>query len=266
MDADRYLERIGVDPERVMRSDHETLGRLQRAHALSVPFETLSIPGDPHGDRWGEGVTLAPEALYRKVVERRRGGFCYELNGLFGSLLRELGFDCDRLAGMMLDDDGTARPPANHLTTLVDLDRRYVVDVGMGGPRPRDPVPLDGSTVEGGDGVAWRVVRSDRPDTDSLVRFRPPGEDWRDRFVFDTTPRTMSYVQATCDYLQTAPESPFTGSPVVVRSTPTGYLKLRTDEFVTVSDGDRTREPVSPGAWYDHLTTEFGVPVEGQTP
>jgi N-hydroxyarylamine O-acetyltransferase len=266
MDADRYLDRIGVEPASVGSLDHETLTRLQRAHVLSVPFETLSITGDPHGDRWGGGVSLDRADLYRKVVDERRGGFCYELNGLFGSLLGELGFDRDRLAGLVLDDDGAARPPANHLTTLVSLDRSYVVDVGMGGPRPRAPVPLDGTAVAGDDGVAWRVEPSDRPDADYLLRYRPPGDDWQDRFVFDTAPRELSYVRATCDYLQTAPESPFTGDPVVIRSTPTGYRKLTPDELVVVSDGEEVeRREVDPEAWYDRLESEFGVPLADRT-
>src|SRR4051812_10193641 len=89
LDVHAYLERIRyhgpLDPTA------ETLRRLQVAHLLSVPFENLSI-------HWGEPIELDDEALFEKIVVRRRGGFCYELNGLFATLLRALGFDVAMLS------------------------------------------------------------------------------------------------------------------------------------------------------------------------
>jgi N-hydroxyarylamine O-acetyltransferase len=185
---DDYLARIGLDPTEVRRSDagnaaasttesagspdYETLERLQRAHVTTVPFETLAVTGDPFGPREGEGVTLTLPHLYDKIAVRERGGFCFELNGLFGWLLGELGFDSARIAAGMLSDDGDPRPPANHHAHLVSLDRPYVVDVGCGVPTMRRPLPLDGTACEDSAGVRWRAVESERPDADYLTQYR----------------------------------------------------------------------------------------------
>jgi len=254
-DPDSYLARIGLDPGAVATPDRDALQRLQRAHVTSVPFETLAITGDPHGDRAGEGVTLTLPHLYEKIVERERGGFCFELNGLFGWLLAALGFDVDRVAARV--DDA---PPANHHSHLVHLDRTYVVDVGLGGTRLRRPLPLDGTSVSDSAGITWRVVRSERPDVDYVVAARDPGEDaWSDRYVLDATPRPLSYFEATCDYLGTAPESPFTGDPSVSLATEEGRKKLAPETLTRFVDGTERVEPVDPGEWYDVLEAEFGV-------
>lgn len=258
-DPGAYLARIGLDPDDFGGADFETLERLQRAHVSAVPFETLAITGDPHGDHEGEGVTLTLPHLYEKLVERERGGYCFELNGLFGWLLRELGFDVDRVAARVDDT-----PPANHHTHLVHLDRTYVVDVGLGGSPLRLPLPLDGPVREDSTGTAWRVVGRDRPGVDHAVQRRPPGDDeWTERYVLDAEPRTLSYFEATCDYLGTAPDSPFTGDPVVSVATERGYEKLEPATLTRVERGEQEEEPVAPGEWHAVLEDEFGLTFSG---
>lgn len=263
MDATSYLDRIGVDPAGVTVGavDRDTVARLQHAHVRAVPFENLAIVGDPFDDAAdGEGVVLDLPHVYEKVVERRLGGYCFELNGLFGWLLAELGVDTHRIAARVVGDDGTGRPPANHHTNVVAFDRRYLVDVGMGIPTMRRPLPVDGEIVTDVAGVAWRVVESDRPDETHLTQYRRPGaDDWQDRYLFTDVPRDLRYFEATCDYLQTAPESPFTGDPVVSIATETGHLKLKRDTLVRYDGSDRSEEPVAPADWHDVLGREFGL-------
>lgn len=263
MDPGRYLARIGLDPDRAWPPTYETLATLQRAHVTSVPFETLAITGPPEEPPAGEGVTLAVPDLYEKLVERGRGGFCYELNGLFGWLLAELGFEVDRLAAAVLGEDGTPRPPANHHALGVALEAPYLVDVGLGTPKVRGPIPIDGGTGPDSAGVAWRVVESDRPDADYLARACEPGSEWADRYVFTTTPRDLDYFTATCEYLTTAPESPFTGDPSVNVATDRGSKRLTADALVEVIDGEERETPVGPGEWLDVLEREFGIAYPG---
>ncbi|WP_439027255.1 arylamine N-acetyltransferase family protein [Haloarchaeobius sp. DT45] len=275
MDPSQYLDRLGVDPATVEDPDLTTLARIQRAHVTTIPFENLSITGHPHRDEPGAGVTLALPALYEKVVDRRRGGFCFELNGLFGWLLGELGYDRDRVASMMLSDDGDPSPPANHHTNVVTVDRRrYVVDVGMGIPVLREPLPIDGEELTDEIGVQWRVAESDRPDADYVTQYRKPdanaesdGESdaesdeggWNNRYVFRDVPRKLSFFEATCEYLATAPESTFTGDPVVTIATDDGHRKL-TAETVSRSWGAEMEEEAVPTAeWDDVLQAEFGL-------
>ena len=262
MDACHYLDRIGVDPDGVA-VDHESLGRLQRAHVEAVPFENLSIVGDPVGAERGDGVTLDPDALYEKVVARERGGYCFELNGLFHGLLRAVGFRAERVAACVLDEDGSVGTPANHHTNLVDLDRRYIVDVGLAVPPLRRPLPLDGEVRTDAAGTGWRVVESERPDADYLTQCREPGGEWTDRYVLRDRPRELSYFRASCDYLSTAPESPFTGDPVVTVATPDGYKKLGRETLTTTSGAETSEREVAEDEWHDVLEAEFGVRVDG---
>ena len=258
MDRSRYLERIGVDPAAVSTPDRDTLERLQRAHVTGVPFENLAIVGHPSSDDRGQGVDLERPALYEKLVERRRGGFCYELNGLFNWLLAEVGYDVDRVVGAVLQD-GEPLPPANHLTSIVHLDQPYVADVGLGVPPMRQPTPMDGTARRDEAGVAWRVVESDRPDADYLTQYRVGEDPWSDRYVFRTEPRPLSYVEATCEYLTSAPESPFTGEPVVSIATGDGYAKLTRDSVERLVDGTVETADVAPAEWDDRLTETFGL-------
>lgn len=261
MDRDSYLDRIGVDPETVPDDGtpgFETLARLQRAHVRSVPFETLAVNGDPYADAAGRGVSLALPDLYEKVVERERGGFCFELNGLFGWLLADIGYDADRVAARVVGDDGS-RPPANHHTHLVRLDRPYLVDVGLGSEALRQPTPLDGTAVTDAAGIDWRVAESDRPNGDYALEYRPPGGAWDERYFFRTTPRTLAHFQATCEYLATDPESAFVGDPVLTISTDDGYLKLNPGTLTRWSRGETTERSVTAEEWPDLLAAAFGV-------
>lgn len=262
MDYARYLERIGLSPDEEFAGP-SGLERLQRAHVTTVPFENLSIVGDPFAAESGAGVTLELEALYAKIVDRRRGGFCYELNGLFGWLLEELGYSVDRLAAMVVGEDGDVQPPANHHTNLVSINGAYIVDVGVAIPTIRRPIPLGRAPVRDETGTEWRIVESDRPDTDYLTQFRnEENAEWTDRYYFETTPRDLSYFRASCDFLQSAPESPFTGEPMITIGTASGHRKLTKDTFSDSQHADASGEPVPPEEWSEVLARKFGIELE----
>jgi N-hydroxyarylamine O-acetyltransferase len=256
-DTTAYLSRIGVEPDAV-RPDLDTLARLQRAHVTTVPFETFSINGDPFSSRTGGGVSLSLPRLYEKVVEGERGGFCFELNGLFGWLLGELGFEVTRLSARMVS---AIELPANHHPLLVTLDRAYLVDVGMGQPMLRRPLPLDTAESVPPDetGVQWRLAESDRPDAEYLLQYGGDEEAWQDRYVFDTTPRSLNYFTATCDYLQSAPESGFVGRPTVTRATEDGSVKLTPETFSVTRGSETDERAVGAESYHDLLAEAFGV-------
>jgi N-hydroxyarylamine O-acetyltransferase len=259
MDPDRYLDRIGVHLGEVESPDRPTLERLQRAHVTTVPFETLSVTGDPYGDREGEGVTLSLPHLYEKLVERERGGFCFELNGLLGWLLADLGFEVTRVAGRVVS---SVELPANHHPLLVGLDRDYLVDVGMGTPMLRRPIAIGEGVGPDEAGIEWRIVESDRSDEEYLLRCRGADGEWEDRYVFDTTPRDLSYFEATCDYLATAPESGFTGDPVLALATDDGHVKLSPETFTRVRGEVSEERLVEEAAFRDRLEETFGIGID----
>src|SRR5262245_26488069 len=140
MDVAAYLDRIGyrgaVDPTA------ETMRAIHRAHMLAVPFENLDIA-------LGRPIELSLPAFYDKIVVRRRGGFCYELNGLFGWLLGELGFSVVTLSARVFNAEELG-PDYDHMLLLVRLEERWIADVGFGDSF-LDPLRLDDDGhVEGG--------------------------------------------------------------------------------------------------------------------
>jgi N-hydroxyarylamine O-acetyltransferase len=133
------------------------------------------------------------------------------------------------------------------------------VDVGMGSPMLRSPIAL-GSTNESDDaGVSWRIVESDRPDADHLLQYQTGSDEWTDRYVFDTTPRSLSYFEATCEYLQSAPESGFTGDPVVTMATTDGHKKLKPETFSVTREGETQERSIDEDEYYSLLETEFEI-------
>ena len=111
MDVEAYLERIGYRGGR--EPNAENLAALVAAHRFTVPYETL--------DLWrGRHVTLAEEALFDKIVTRRRGGYCFELNELYGYLLRALGFHVRDCFARFLAGE-TELPMRRHHVLLVNV-------------------------------------------------------------------------------------------------------------------------------------------------
>lgn len=133
----RYLARIGLASRPAPTL--EGLALLQAAHQAAIPFESFDA-------LTGAGVDIAPEAIEAKLVDRGRGGYCFEQNALFLRVLSELGFDAEGLIGRvrwMLPDDAPATP-RTHMTIRVRLGGRpWLVDVGFGATVPPQPLAMD---------------------------------------------------------------------------------------------------------------------------
>ena len=137
-DSGRYLERIGI--KSIDAPDKETLDNLVLCHQRTVPFENLDIYDADDADI---DISLSIPALYDKIVLRRRGGYCFELNAAFMSLLKSLGYDCYALAVRVVWNFQDVMP-ISHRATVVTIDGiRYFCDVGFGGPSPQGALYLD---------------------------------------------------------------------------------------------------------------------------
>jgi N-hydroxyarylamine O-acetyltransferase len=207
----RYLERIGHGWH--VRPKLPTLRSLHRAHVLAIPFEALDV-------QLGLVPSLEPDAIFDKLVERRRGGWCYEMNGLFGAALEAIGFNVTRLACAVMRQDGGEDRMATHLALLVDCDGPWLCDVGFGGSL-LEPLPLAEGTRRDepyalsleqlGDGY-WRF--SERHET-------PFGYDFR------AEPADESLLEAKRDWQSSHPESNFTSNFVAQKRHPDRHLVLR---------------------------------------
>jgi N-hydroxyarylamine O-acetyltransferase len=228
LDIKAYLERINYSGP--LAPTAETLRGLHVAHLLAVPFENLSIHA-------GEPIVLEDEALFAKIVGRRRGGFCYEANGLFAALLRTLGFEVSMLSAEVANAEGGFSSPFDHMTLLVKLEQRWLADVGFGDSFV-EPLPLD----ESGERVQGRHAYRITHDGDYLVlaRRNEGGGEWKAQYRFTLRPHCYADFAERCRYHQTSPDSHFTKSRVCSRATLEGRLTLSGMRFIeTAADGGR---------------------------
>lgn len=245
---DRYLARVGYRGPR--DATLATLRALHRAHLLSIPYENLDI-------HLGVPLTLDPEAMFTKLVDERRGGWCYEMNGVFGRVLEAIGYDVRYLSGAVGRATSGWRAQGNHLVLLVRLDRPWIADVGFG-DGPLAPLPLEPGTYSQGflryrvgrDGPWWRVHNHEFGGADG--------------FDFTLTPRALGDFAAQCRELQTSPESGFVKTTVCERFVPAGLVMLRGAVLREVREGGVTTHVVPDAAEYERVLRErFDLDVPG---
>ncbi len=228
------LTRLGIDRKETEKPGRNRLELLMHQHLLTVPFENLDI-------RANVPILLDLPMIYEKVVRRKRGGGCYELNGLFAWLLEKLGYRVRLLSARVFRPDGTPGPEFDHLTLLVFDEQPLLVDVGFG-DSARRPVPLDGSVVSDVSGD-YRVMPAADPDAWVLEK-RQPGEEWKPQHQFTLRPWILSDFMPMCIHHQTSPESGFTRRMVCTIATETGRITL-TDEGLTITErGEKKKIPV----------------------
>jgi N-hydroxyarylamine O-acetyltransferase len=207
-----YLERIRFDGP--VCADLKTLGALQRAHTHAIPFENLDV-------QLGRPVSIALEPSFDKLVRRRRGGWCFEMNRVFGWALQEIGFDVTRLsAGVHRIRIGDFQL-GNHLCLRVMLDQPYLVDVGFGGSLT-GPMPLRAGDR---DDPPYQLNLSETPD--GFWRFTETAHGDPATFDFKNEIADEARFEAKCQYLQTSKDSGFVQSLVVQRRAGDSHLTLR---------------------------------------
>ncbi len=211
MDVDAYLERIGADRSTGLRELH-------RLHQTAVPFENLGI-------HLGEPVSLAPADLHEKIVRRRRGGFCYELNGLFALLLEELGHEVTRLGARV--DGG---PPFDHLTLLVD--GVWLVDVGFGA-HSTYPLRFDGRSPQPDPGGEFTIVPAADGDVDVV-------KDGKPEYRIEMRRRELPDFVPTCWWQTTSPDSHFTRKTICTRLDGDGRITISGRTFIETRGDSRT--------------------------
>ncbi|HEX6357540.1 arylamine N-acetyltransferase family protein [Actinophytocola sp.] len=205
----QYLDRIGA--RLPAAPSVSALRELHRRHLEAVPFENLSI-------HLGEPIVLTEDALVDKIVRRARGGFCYELNGAFAGLLTALGFDVQLLAASMVRKDGTLTPAFDHLTLLVELDQRYLVDVGSGEGAVY-PLRVDWPEPQHDPAGSFLVLDAPGGDFDVLMDGVP-------QYRAERRPRGLADFTRGCWWHATAPESHFREAPRCSRRTETGRVTI----------------------------------------
>jgi len=228
VDKQRYLQHIGFAG--IPQADLLTLQQLHRCHMLSVPFENLSII-------YRQGIHLEEPALFNKIVERNRGGFCYELNRLFAALLKDIGFNVQFISGEIRARDGSFGAPFDHMALKVELDQPYLVDVGFG---DSFLTPLKITTTE------------QQPQTSGTFHLEQEGEVYylerrngdnrshaKTLYRFTLQAREPSEFDGMCHYHSTSQQSHFTQRLVCSRPTENGRVTLSENKLIITEDHQR---------------------------
>src|SRR5580765_2924169 len=245
-DVSSYLARIGYTGP--AEPTAETLRTLHRLHMMSVPFENLDIS-------LGRKIEIDEDAILKKVIERRRGGFCYELNGAFAALLRSMGFRVTLLSARVARADGSESPEFDHLTLRVDLEQPWLADVGFG-ESFLEPLRLSADKEQLDPAGVFRLIR----EGDRWHVQKSESDGWKAQYSFSLQPHLLEDFAGMCRYHQTSPESSFTQKRICSRATPNGRITLSEMKLIITNKGEREeRALASQAEWMTTLEEQFGI-------
>lgn len=257
-DLDAYFARIGL-PARVT-PDSEGLGRLQREHRLSIPFENLDVA-------LGRGIAIDSASVFAKLVTNRRGGYCFEHNRLFLDALGALGFTArPLLARVWLG--ATETPPLTHTLSLVTIDGRdWIADAGFGASYAPVMALVDGWEADAPDGARFRLTRDadhgwmllrkgDAGSTDG----RGAGEGWQPQYSFHDTHVADADLALSNHWTSTAPQSRFTQLTIASIVLPHGLAGLTDRRYHRrAGDNDTRAEITDPRVYRMRMSLMFGI-------
>jgi arylamine N-acetyltransferase len=265
-DIAAYLARINYQGS--VEPTLDTLHALHAAHNRSIPFENLDpVLGKPV-------VDLGASDLTDKMVHRRRGGYCYEQNGLFGYVLDGLGFGVDRLAGRVVwMSDFAASPPAawdapaaamthNVLAvTVPGVEGRFLSDVGFGGQTLSSPIRLEAGPVQQTRHEPYRIVEAGAETLRLEARVR---DRWEPLYLFTTEPRRRIDLEVGSWYVSTYPKSVFVVGLSVALVTDDARWNLRGRHLAIHTDGDTEKIRLNTAAdVLAQIVDRFGIDVSG---
>lgn len=249
MNYENYLQRIGIN-ENILSANLEYLQFLQKQHLLNVPFENLDI-------HWKNLIILDVEKFYEKIVEQKRGGFCYELNGLFYELLNKIGFSSKIISARVFGRDGKFGAEYDHLAILTEIENEeYLVDVGFGdfSLKPLRFV-LD---VEQTDDNGTFLIR--KFDEDYFEVVKKDVGNWQSEYIFQNLERNLSEFTEMCNFHQTSPQSHFTRGKLCSILTENGRKTLTDTKFIKTVNAEKREVNVNTEAEFNQiLENEFNI-------
>ena len=249
----RYLARIGYTGP--VAPTHKVLAALQAAHIAAIPFEAIDA-------LTGVGIDIGAEAVAAKLIDRRRGGYCFEQNGLFLRILQAIGFEAEAMLGRvrwMLPDDAPATP-RTHQVVLVTLDGRpWLADVGFGAAVPPQPLAMDSDARQPTQHEDYRVSRRDFGwEVEAQI-----GDAWQTLYRLDDAAAPPIDCVVGNWYTSTHPESHFTRQLVAARTTAEARYGLRDNRLtVRLADGRIDRRYLTADEIERTLAEIFLLPVQ----
>ena len=214
MDKGKYLDRIkysgGLEPSL------DLLKKLQKNHLLNIPFENLDI-------HFKVSIKLNIDRIYEKIVQNNRGGFCYELNGLFYELLRSIGFKAKRISARVYNKDNTYSPEFDHFTIIVKIDNiDYLTDVGFG-EFIFEPLELRLGKIQNVERGSYSFDEYE----DGYLRLNKIEDGAHTpEFIFKNIERNLAEYKEMCEYHQSNPNSHFMKKKLISLPTINGRITI----------------------------------------
>lgn len=247
----QYLTRIGLPTD--LPCTVETLSRIVRAHFYTVPYENLDILAK-------KPLQLSPDALFDKIVVRRRGGFCFELNEALGNLLQGLGFSVTHLtARFLIGEPADVVPMRRHHIVIVHMpDGDYVCDAGVMREAPRMAFRLAADVIQN-DGVCDYRLKKD-PFYGWILYQRTGDKPFEAVYGFTMEEQVNTDFVMPCFYCEKHPDSPFNKDVMVGIFTEDGGWNLRGDELKRIENGRVVeKRTIAPEERATVLETYFGL-------
>jgi len=225
MNIQQYLERINYVGS--INLTFEVLSQLQKMHLMNVPFENLDIHNNTKIDLTN---------LFDKIVTRKRGGFCYELNGLFYELLKEIGFSITMVSARVYDSKKDYSPEFDHMALIVKIENdNYLVDVGFG-EFSLYPIKIELNKETNDPAGIFRIETFD--EYYKVVEKRNTQGKFIPEYIFSENARQIEEFQDRCNYHQTNNESHFMQKRICSLPTKNGRTTLTGDTLKITENGD----------------------------
>ncbi|MBE6688798.1 MAG: arylamine N-acetyltransferase [Ruminococcaceae bacterium] len=247
--AQAYFNRIGFNFDRNM-SEKDFFNGLQYAHVTTVPYENLDILNHIP-------LKLDPDSLYEKIVVNRRGGYCFELNGLFGWLLKDLGFEVHDYFGRYLRGESDTPMRRHRVLKVVGEENTYICDVGIANLAPRHPLLFTYGEIQEQFGESYRI--ENEPFFGNVVYLKHNSDKWERFFSFTEEEQLdKDYVYASY-YLENAPDSIFNVKEMVAIKTPNGRKVIDGKMFRIYDEKNMDIPVASPEMMRDLLEIHYGI-------
>jgi N-hydroxyarylamine O-acetyltransferase len=249
MNKKSYLDRIEIEKSDIT-ADLESLRFLQRQHLLTVPFENLDI-------HWKRPITLNTNRFYDKMIGEKRGGFCYELNGLFYELLTEIGFQNKIISAKVSKGNGDFGAEYDHLAIIARIgNEEYLVDAGFG-DFTAEPLKFVVDVEQLDDNGVFLIRKYDE---NYFEVAKKVGDVWQSEYIFMTLKRDLTEFAGMCQYHQTSPESHFTRGKVCSLMTLDGRKTLTDGKFIETKKGQKKEISVNSTEQFNQiLADEFHI-------
>ncbi|MFA7467896.1 MAG: arylamine N-acetyltransferase [Desulfotomaculaceae bacterium] len=243
-----YLERIRFYGDPAV--DLQTLKALHKCHIFNVPFENLDI-------HFGKPIYLNVAYLWEKIIERNRGGICYELNALFYTLLKKLGFKAKMISGRVLGANGKYKEEFDHMAIIVDLQQSWLVDVGFGDSF-LEPIRIGLESHQRDSSGFYKIVRHDQKYL-RLCRSED-GINFNVLYIFTLKSRKLEDYYDMCQFHQTSPESLFTQKRLCTMPKANGRVTFKDLKIIETVNGIKTKQVIANNEQFLKLLKQhFGI-------